>query len=80
MILSQARMCVLDVFEHEPNIDAELLKACSIVTRISPGYTLEGKLRVHSLFYNALCKYLQVAPTVDFHFDASWSAAVSRSA
>ena len=66
-IVASPNVCVLDVFEHEPNIDAQLLKACSIVTPHIAGYTLEGKLRGTQFVYNALCKYLQVAPTVDFH-------------
>ncbi|MFW2178388.1 MULTISPECIES: 4-phosphoerythronate dehydrogenase [unclassified Moraxella] len=66
-IVASPNVTVLDVFEHEPNIDAELLKACSIVTPHIAGYTLEGKLRGTQFVYNALCKFLQVTPTVDFH-------------
>ncbi len=66
-IVNSSNVFVLDVFEHEPNIDHELLKAASIVTPHIAGYTLEGKLRGTQMIYNALCKLLKIKPVVDFH-------------
>ena len=61
--------CVYSMCLNEPNIDAQLLKACSIVTPHIAGYTLEGKLRgAQFVCYNALKMQLfTFAPTVDFH-------------
>lgn len=66
-IVSNPNVFVLDVFEHEPNIDHELLKAASIVTPHIAGYTLEGKLRGTQMIYDALCKLLGIQSTMDFH-------------
>lgn len=66
-IVSHPNVTVLDVFEHEPTIDAELLRCASIVTPHIAGYTLEGKLRGTQMIYNALCKLMNVTPKVDFH-------------
>lgn len=66
-IVAAPNVTVLDVFEHEPNLDAELLRCASIVTPHIAGYTLEGKLRGTQMVYQALCKRLKIKPTVDFH-------------
>lgn len=66
-IVKSPNVFVLDVFEHEPTIDSELLKVASIVTPHIAGYTLEGKLRGTQMVYNALCKLLNIKPNVDFH-------------
>lgn len=66
-IVASPNVFVLDVFEHEPNIDKELLNIASIATPHIAGYTLEGKLRGTQFVYNALCKFLNRKPTVDFH-------------
>lgn len=66
-IVASPNVTVLDVFEREPTIDRELLQASSIVTPHIAGYTLEGKLRGTQMIYDALCKFLNVPKTVDFH-------------
>lgn len=66
-IVNHRNVVALDVFENEPNIDKDLLNACSIVTPHIAGYTLEGRLRGTQMIYNALCRYLKVSPQVDFH-------------
>lgn len=66
-IVANPNVTVLDVFEHEPTIDRELLQAASIVTPHIAGYTLEGKLRGTQMVYDALCKFLNVPRSVDFH-------------
>lgn len=66
-IVASPNVVVLDVFEHEPSIDSELLKCVSIATPHIAGYTLEGKLRGTQLIYNALCEFLGIQANVDFH-------------
>lgn len=63
-IVASPNVTVLDVFEHEPNIDAELLKCVSIATPHIAGYTLEGKLRGTEMVYNACCNWLGVEKSV----------------
>lgn len=66
-IISHPNVTVLDVFEHEPQVEAELLQCVSIATPHIAGYTLEGKLRGTQMIYQALCKKLGVEPTLNFH-------------
>lgn len=65
-IVNNPNVTVLDVFEKEPTIDAELLKYASIVTPHIAGYTLEGKLRGTQMIYDALCKFLHVPSVMNF--------------
>lgn len=64
-IVASPNVKVLDVFEHEPNIDAELLKRVNIATPHIAGYTLEGKLRGTQMVYQALCQWLNIEPSQD---------------
>lgn len=57
------RQVVLDVFEHEPQISAQLLSQLAIATPHIAGYSVEGKLRGTQMIYDALCEYLAVPPT-----------------
>lgn len=66
-IVASANVVVLDVFEHEPNIDHELLRCVSIATPHIAGYTLEGKLRGTQMIYQTLCQFLGIEPMLDFH-------------
>ncbi len=56
-IAQTGRQVVLDVFEHEPNIEAELLNQLAIATPHIAGYTLEGKVRGTQMIYQAFCDY-----------------------
>lgn len=49
---------VLDVWEHEPLVDAELAQRCAIVTPHIAGYSYDGKVRGTYMLYQALCKHL----------------------
>jgi len=49
---------VLDVWENEPNIDAEMLKMALIGTPHIAGYSFDGKVNGTSMIYNSLCQYL----------------------
>lgn len=55
---------VLDVWEHEPQVDALLAQHCHIATPHIAGYSLEGKLRGTAQIYQALCAFLGQAPQV----------------
>ena len=50
------RPVVLDVFEHEPEISAQLLNLIRLVTPHIAGYSLEGKARGTQMIYDAFCK------------------------
>lgn len=66
-IARTGRQVVLDVFEHEPEIAANLLSKLAIATPHIAGYTLEGKLRGTQMIYDALCEKLTVAPVQTMH-------------
>ena len=52
------RLVVLDVFEHEPEISAELLALLALATPHIAGYSLEGKARGTQMIYQAFCPKL----------------------
>ncbi|WP_339527096.1 4-phosphoerythronate dehydrogenase PdxB [Pseudomonas sp. EA_35y_Pfl2_R111] len=56
---------VLDVWEGEPQADVELAALCRIATPHIAGYSLDGKLRGTAQIYQALCRHLSVAPSVE---------------
>jgi erythronate-4-phosphate dehydrogenase len=60
---------VLDVWDHEPEIDGGLLARVDIATPHIAGYSLEGKLNGTDMVYRAACGFLGVEPV--------WSAAAA---
>jgi erythronate-4-phosphate dehydrogenase len=54
---------LLDVWEKEPAINAELLCLVDIGTAHVAGYSLDGKVNAVRIVYHALCKHLGVQPT-----------------
>jgi erythronate-4-phosphate dehydrogenase len=48
---------VLDVWEHEPDINREVLAATDIATPHIAGYSYEGKLRGTAMLYEAACDF-----------------------
>lgn len=60
------RRVVLDVFEHEPVISAELLQLLSLATPHIAGYSLEGKARGTQMIYDAYCQAFAVPQNKDF--------------
>ncbi|WP_289027835.1 4-phosphoerythronate dehydrogenase [uncultured Paraglaciecola sp.] len=54
---------VLDVWDNEPNIKAELVPYIALATAHIAGHTIEGKARGTEMLYFALCKQLDVQPT-----------------
>lgn len=53
---------ILDVWQHEPNIDIELLQQTLIATPHIAGYSAEGKHRGLEMVYQAVCKFLGLEP------------------
>ncbi|MFQ5628891.1 MAG: 4-phosphoerythronate dehydrogenase [bacterium] len=53
---------VLDVWENEPEISADLLAHVDLGTPHIAGYSLEGKINGTYLIYKALCRYLNRSP------------------
>ena len=78
---------VLDVFEHEPVVDRELLPYLAFATPHIAGYGLEGKARGTTMIYNFYCGYLgrseranandllPVAPIPLIKLDRAWDEA-----
>lgn len=56
---------VLDVWDHEPEIDGRLLARVDIGTPHIAGYSLEGKLNGTALIYRAACEFLGAEPSWD---------------
>ena len=54
---------VLDVWEGEPNISAELLDQVALGTAHIAGYSFDGKVRGTEMIYQAACEFLGVQPT-----------------
>lgn len=48
---------VLDVWEHEPDADPELMARVDIATPHIAGYSLDGKIRGTEMIYKALCQH-----------------------
>ena len=55
---SDAPAVVLDVWEHEPQIDPQLLSLVWLGTPHIAGYSLEGKVQGTEMIYRALCRFL----------------------
>ncbi|MCX7984516.1 MAG: 4-phosphoerythronate dehydrogenase [Bacteroidetes bacterium] len=53
---------ILDVWEGEPVINTELLRAVMIGTPHIAGYSLDGKLNACRMVYEAACKFFNVQP------------------
>ncbi len=56
---------VLDVWEGEPLVDAELAQLCQIATPHIAGYSLDGKLRGTAQIYQAFCAWQKLQPTIE---------------
>ncbi len=60
---------VLDVWEHEPDIDWNLFEAVTLGTPHIAGHSLDGKANGTFMIYTALCKHLGV--------ESSWNPVLS---
>ena len=56
---------VLDVWENEPNIDLELLKAVDIATPHIAGYSYDGKVNGTRMILEAFCRHFGLARAWD---------------
>lgn len=65
-IQATGRPVVLDVFEHEPVISAELLQLLRLATPHIAGYSLEGKARGTQMIYDAYCQAFALPHDKDF--------------
>ncbi len=55
---------VLDVWEGEPEVDADLADLCVLATAHIAGYSLDGKQRGTAQIYQAFCAHLGQAPSI----------------
>lgn len=58
---------VLDVWEGEPAIAADLLRRVALGTPHIAGYSAEGKYNATSLLYRAVCRYFERTPVWENH-------------
>ena len=54
---------VLDVWEHEPGINLELLTRAAIGTPHIAGYSLDAKIRATEMLYTEFCRYFKLQST-----------------
>jgi erythronate-4-phosphate dehydrogenase len=50
-------MLILDVWEHEPAIDTELMQLCALATPHIAGYSIEGKAKGTAMIVQALSRH-----------------------
>jgi erythronate-4-phosphate dehydrogenase len=55
---------VLDVWEHEPEVDVALAQLCELATPHIAGYSFDGRLRGTAQIYQALCRFIGTPETV----------------
>ncbi|MEX5593827.1 4-phosphoerythronate dehydrogenase PdxB [Pseudomonas orientalis] len=55
---------VLDVWEGEPQVDADLADLCVLATPHIAGYSLDGKQRGTAQVYQAFCAHLGLEPSI----------------
>ena len=67
---------VLDVWEHEPEVDLELLSRVALSTPHIAGYSLDGKIRGTEMIYQALCQAFNLPVMMDVMSLAPAAAAV----
>ncbi len=70
---------VLDVWEHEPQVDADLAELCLIATPHIAGHSLDGKQRGTAQIYQAFCSAFGFEAQVDLAdlLPAPWLAGLS---
>lgn len=56
---------VLDVWEGEPEVDADLADLCVLATPHIAGYSLDGKQRGTAQIYQAFCAHLGQEPAIE---------------
>ncbi|AZF09808.1 Erythronate-4-phosphate dehydrogenase [Pseudomonas sp. R2-37-08W] len=73
---------VLDVWEGEPQVDADLADLCVLATPHIAGYSLDGKQRGTAQIYQAFCAHLGQEPSIQLRdlLPAPWLAEVHLNA
>lgn len=73
---------VLDVWEGEPEVDADLADLCVLATPHIAGYSLDGKQRGTAQIYQAFCAHLGQVPSIKLSdlLPEPWLAEVNLSA
>ncbi len=56
---------ILDVWEHEPNIETDLLEMVDLGTPHIAGYSFDGKVAGMIMIYRSLCKHFGLTPRFD---------------
>lgn len=56
---------VLDVWEHEPNIETDLLEMVDLATPHIAGYSFDGKVAGMIMIYRSFCEHFSLAPRFD---------------
>jgi len=56
---------VLDVWEHEPEVDLPLLAQVTQATPHIAGYSFDGKVSGTGMIYEALCRFFKLSETLD---------------
>ncbi len=70
----------LDVWEGEPQVDAELAQRCDIASAHIAGYSLDGKIRGTSQIYQAFCQHFALADSAAIEFPAQTLLAMELAA
>lgn len=70
----------LDVWEGEPQVDAELAQRCDIASAHIAGYSLDGKIRGTSQIYQAFCQHFALADSAVIEFPEQSLVAVELAA
>lgn len=65
-LLERNITCALDVWENEPNIDAQLLERAFVTTPHIAGYSLQGKANATAMSVGALAEHFQL-PLKDWY-------------
>ena len=68
---------VLDVWEHEPEVDLSLLELVAFGTPHIAGYSLDGKIAGTRMIYEALCRFFKLSETFDVTALAPETEAIS---
>lgn len=74
LLASSQHQAVLDVWEHEPNVDADLLANVAIATPHIAGYSLEGRTNGSFAVYQAFCKHFELNADIPEHLRLPVSA------
>ncbi len=70
----------LDVWEGEPQVDAELAQRCDIASAHIAGYSVDGKIRGTSQIYQAFCQHFALADSAAIEFPEQSLVAVELAA